>query len=246
MIKGILVLLISFFLTNCCADFCYDLAILTMPKSGTHLLEKALGLVTRQEVKLGRTVLINGKLVLFNHLWPEMDAVIHNSNKLRVILFRDPRDALISLMFHMEEVEFWPGTTENQIDVFLSMLEHEKIHFLMDMPSEVYYYSNLCSKLMEDPRVITFRFEDLVGPEGGGCRVRQEEALKKLALILGQAITTNEITEIALQLFGNTITFRKGKIGSWKQYFSDEHKSLFKEKMGEYLIKLGYEKDDQW
>ena len=96
---------LSFFLTNCYADFSYNLAILTIPKSGTHLLEKSLGLITRQEVKLGQTVLINGRLVLFNHLWPEMNSVIYNPNKFRVILFRDPRDALISQMFYMEETK---------------------------------------------------------------------------------------------------------------------------------------------
>ncbi|KAG6559630.1 hypothetical protein RHABOEDO_000292 [Candidatus Rhabdochlamydia oedothoracis] len=245
MVKRILTILI-FFSISCYADFSYDLAILTIPKSGTHLLEKSLGLITRQEFKLGQTVLINGKLVLFNHLWPEMNSVIYNQNKFKVILFRDPRDALISQMFWMEKQKTWPGATKNQIDAFLSMPEYEKINFLIDIPVGMFYYFNLCSELLDDSQVIAFRFEDLVGPEGGGCRLRQEETLKKLALILGQAITTNEITEIALQLFGNTKTFRKGQIDIWKQYFSDEHKSLFKKKMGEYLIKLGYEKDNQW
>lgn len=40
-----------------------------MPKSGTHLLEKAANLISRQEIKLGGTYLINGKLVLFNHFF---------------------------------------------------------------------------------------------------------------------------------------------------------------------------------
>lgn len=113
------------------------------------------------------------------------------------------------------------------------MLEHEKINFLIYTPVGMFYYSKLCSELLDKPSVVAFRFEDLVGPEGGSYRLRHEEALKKLALILGQAIDTNEITNIALQLFGNTATFRKGQIGIWKQYFSDEYKSLFKEKMGD-------------
>lgn len=245
--KRILILLSSFFLTNCYADFPFDVAVLTVPKSGTHLLEKAASLITKQEVNWGKTYLMNEKFVLFNHLWPQMNATIHNPNILKIILFRDPRDMLISQMLSMKKGRGgWPGLPKNQIDVFRSMSEYEKINFLIDSPVGMFYYSKLCSELLNKPNVIAFRFEDLVGPEGGGCRLRQEKALRKLALILGYAIGTNEITKIALQLFGNTKTFRKGQIGSWKQYFSDEHKSLFKEKMGEYLIHLGYEEDDQW
>ncbi|MEK7339086.1 MAG: hypothetical protein WBD50_02265 [Candidatus Rhabdochlamydia sp.] len=246
MIKRVLIFLSSLFLTSCYANFPFDVAVLTVPKSGTFLLEKAVRLITKQEIKWGKTYLINGKYVLFNHLWPQMDAVISNPNISKVILFRDPRDALISQMFAIQKAKKWIDSTENQIDTFLSMLEHKKIDFLMDMPLGIFYYSKLCSELLDRSQVVAFRFEDLVGVEGGGCQLQQEEALKKLALILGYTLSANEITNIASQLFGNTVTFRKGQIGDWKQYFSDEHKSLFKEKMGEYLIKLGYEKDDQW
>jgi hypothetical protein len=32
----------------------------------------------------------------------------------------------------------------------------------------------------------------------------------------------------------------------WKDYFTDRHKQLFKERYNDLLIKLGYEKDDNW
>lgn len=246
MIKRVLILLSSFFLTNCYADALFDIAVLTVPKSGTHLLGKVIDLIAKQEVNWGKTYLLNKRYVLFNHLWPEMNAVIHNPNGLKIILFRDPRDALISQMFWIENGNPWTGLPENQVDTFHSMPKHEKINFLIDSPVGMFYYSKLCSELLNKPNVVAFRFEDLVGLEGGGCQLRQKETLRKLALLLGYELSANEITKIALQLFGNTKTFRKGQIGSWEKYFSDEHKSLFKEKMGEYLINLGYEKDDQW
>lgn len=185
MIKRILIFLSSFFLTSCYADFPFDVAVLTMPKSGTFLLEKAARLITKQEIEWGKTYLINGKYVLFNHLWPQMDAVINNPSISKVILFRDLRDALISQMFWMQLGYSWPGLTENQVDTFFSILEPKKIDFLIDMPVGMFYYSKLCCKLLDRSQVVAFRFEDLVGVEGGGCQLRQEEALKKLALILG-------------------------------------------------------------
>ena len=183
-----------------------------MPKSGTHLLEKAANLISRQEIKLGRTCLTNGKLVLFNHLWPAMDSVIYNPNNLKIILFRDPRDALISQMFWMGEGKGWPGLTENQIDTFLSMSEYEKINFLIDTPVGIFYYSRLCSELLDKPRVVTFRFEDLVGPEGGGCQLQQEEALKKLALILGHAISTSKLQTLHCSYLVIQKRFEKDKL----------------------------------
>ena len=40
--------------------------------------------------------------------------------------------------------------------------------------------------------------------------------------------------------------FRKGIAGDWKNHFSDEDKSVFKEVAGDLLIELGYEQDMDW
>ena len=41
-------------------------------------------------------------------------------------------------------------------------------------------------------------------------------------------------------------TFRSGKTGEWKQRFTAEHKRQFKQAAGDLLIRLGYEKDNEW
>jgi hypothetical protein len=41
-------------------------------------------------------------------------------------------------------------------------------------------------------------------------------------------------------------TFRSGKTGGWKEYFTEEHKSLFKEMAGDLLVRLGYETTNDW
>jgi len=40
--------------------------------------------------------------------------------------------------------------------------------------------------------------------------------------------------------------FRKGVPGDWKNHFTQEHIDHFKEKWGDLIIKLGYEKDNTW
>ncbi|WP_332694878.1 sulfotransferase domain-containing protein [Halalkalibacter lacteus] len=41
-------------------------------------------------------------------------------------------------------------------------------------------------------------------------------------------------------------TFRSGKIGSWKDEFTMEHKETFKKITGDFLIDFEYEKDNNW
>jgi hypothetical protein len=41
-------------------------------------------------------------------------------------------------------------------------------------------------------------------------------------------------------------TFRSGKTGEWRKYFTEEHKRIFKEVAGDLLIKLGYERNNDW
>ncbi|MFQ5469338.1 MAG: sulfotransferase domain-containing protein [Gammaproteobacteria bacterium] len=39
---------------------------------------------------------------------------------------------------------------------------------------------------------------------------------------------------------------RKGEVGGWREYFTPEHVDVVKERFGELLIALNYEKDDNW
>lgn len=40
--------------------------------------------------------------------------------------------------------------------------------------------------------------------------------------------------------------YRKGMPGDWRNHFTDEHKAYFKREYNDLLIKLGYEKDNNW
>ena len=41
-------------------------------------------------------------------------------------------------------------------------------------------------------------------------------------------------------------TFRSGKTGGWREFFTEEHKKLFKDVAGDLLVRLGYEKNNDW
>jgi hypothetical protein len=99
---------------------------------------------------------------------------------------------------------------------------------------------------MKNPSVFVCRFEDLVGFRGGGNKNLQMRTIKKLAEHLGYCLSWERIKEISDTVFGNSATFRRGQIGDWKSYFSEENKDLFKKVMGDILVDLKYERDFKW
>jgi hypothetical protein len=90
------------------------------------------------------------------------------------------------------------------------------------------------------------RFEDLVGPQGGGSRDAQIDMLRRLARHLGASVGDEDLTRIADNLFGGTFTFRKGEIGSWRQNLSADHQLQFKRIAGNVLVEMGYERSLDW
>lgn len=94
--------------------------------------------------------------------------------------------------------------------------------------------------------VYVVRFEDLVGPPGGGDDYSQRETIKAVAQFVGVEITTDEVRGIQKSLFGGTSTFREGKIDAWRSAIpsSLQHKLFAKiqEKgLSHYLKRLGYD-----
>ena len=253
---SIMLLIGSFFLTSqpCFADEAnqpVDIAILTMPKGGTNLLIKALHLITGEQFSLGSVQSINGKSVLFDHIWPGYEDLQTDPHVLKIIQIRDPRDMLISQMFWIEKMNQWGGgmLPKKYIKQFQSLRKDQKITFLINCPEKYCgptYFCRALARWLNQPNVLIFRFEDLVGAEGGGNQKSQEESLGTLARSLGYDLNWETIEQIASQLYGNSPTFREGKIGAWKEYFGEDHKQLFKAQAALPLIQLGYETDANW
>ena len=167
-------------------------------------------------------------------------------------MIRDPRDVIISMLEWIKVM-----AKSHEADRFLSLSQEKQIKELIEAPDlsmnggypfvfDTVLGVKTAITWMQDPSVLVCRFEELVGPQGGGCQWKQKEALKRLAKHLGVFLREEEIQVIAIELFGDTCTFRKGCIGSWKEAFTDEHKALFKQVLGKELITLGYEQDDNW
>ena len=119
--------------------------------------------------------------------------------------------------------------------------------------------SSQAALFSKDPHLLICHYEDLVGPLGGGSEERQRKEVERVASFLGLTLSVDKIDKLVSLLYGNEInpfgrkqfsgyqsTFRKGQIGAWRGVFNEEHIKVFKERLGQALIDLGYEKDLNW
>jgi len=227
--------------------------VLTIAKAGTHLIEPIVRQITKFEKHKLDFQHIREELLeksnfdnsfILDHIRPDYAFLKKDESDefIKVVLIRDPRDVLISLIYWMEKKEMAWLTLE-QIRAFNTLPFDERITQAIKLPDAnfgVKWFSKEAVEWAKNPSVFICKFEDLVGPEGGGTRQRQEKTIEALAHHLRCSLTAEEIAHIADHAFGNTWTFRKGKIGEWKSHFKPCHIDLFKKTMGNELIKLGY------
>lgn len=252
------------------ADSRHKVLVSSIPKSGTHLVRKCLELMLREKetafsdswkntVRLigskNEKVVYAGKKYttsfMVSHV-PYSDYVsnIINENKYRgIFIYRDPRDVVVSLAFWMEvEPQEW--------GVFPEMKFNERVTGIITKEFQPHLFDtkveNICEYYgqfipwLKDESFYSVKFEDLIGANGGGSLDVQKKIVLDIARHIEFECSDNTINYIVDNLFGNTKTFRAGKIGGWKKHFTSEHKKQFKEVAGQLLIDLGYEKDLNW
>ncbi len=233
---------------------------ISIPKSGTHLLFKAVENITAKKIvfennmqssindySLAKILIedldlcldLHKKDYLHSHLLYSKEREFLLRSKKTIVLFniRDPRDQAVSGVYWIKKLP----------QIFPSFINEsfEKVLTGYIKGVSIAYADWLA--WMNYPYALTVRFEDLIGSKGGGDDARQLATVKAIAKHISVELSEERAQEIATSLFGdNAGTFRKGQIGAWKHKFTPEHKELFKQYGGELLTKLGYEKDLNW
>ena len=94
---------------------------------------------------------------------------------------------------------------------------------------------------LDDPNLLVVRYENLIGPRGGGNRDKQTDEIQKIAKYLGCNLSENNIKEIAGNIWGGrTRTMKYGKSNYWKEKFSNKVMASFNRHYDQYMRKLGY------
>jgi len=244
------------------------------PKSGSHLLLQILNGFTQimpyryVDAEPVRTIKKDGGRRTVDEIladlkrvpegvigWGYVEATEENASfltetgRVNYFIYRDPRDMLISQVFFATDMHEEHGMYEyyNSLPDFGERLKFAITGIDEDglkMVSVKQRYEGVFQWL-EQKNVLCIRFEDLINNRDAALNVMLNEVEKT-----GYQISTPR--EQALTVLIEAIqpkkshTFRSGKTGGWKEYFTDEHKKLFKDVAGDLLIKLKYEKNNDW
>jgi len=180
---------------------------------------------------------------------PENISFLCQPNRVNYFIYRDPRDMLVSQVFFATDMHEEHGMHEyynslpdfgGRLNVAITGIDQDGLY----MVSVKQRYAGVFEWL-EQPNVLCIRFEDLINNRDATLDAMLDEVES-----IGYHIPTPR--QKALSILVEAIqptkshTFRSGKTGGWREHFTEDHKDLFKEVAGDLLVKLGYEKNNDW
>ncbi|MCF8296156.1 MAG: sulfotransferase domain-containing protein [Melioribacteraceae bacterium] len=236
----------------------------SLPKSGTHLLERLLYLTPGVSRQLGKTILYNeitklrkkilelkkSQFLVAHIPWTsELENFLFENKIKTLFMYRDPRDIVVSKYKYITY-----KNTDHRLHRFYlnkkSDYERLRIAIIGDV--------NIGASSIKDDLIkyqawidanncLSVKYEDLIGENGGGSVEIQTKTIKSIYDYLEINISDISFAGISTKVFyTRSKTFNKSLIGQWKYEFNDELKNLFKQSSGDLLIKYGYEKDLLW
>src|SRR5262245_48310496 len=227
------------------------------PKSGSHLLLQILNGFTQimpykyVEAEPIRTITKEGRRKTNDEIlddlkrvpegvigWgyveatPENASFLTEAGRVNYFIYRDPRDLLISHVFFATDMQeehgmhnFYNSLPDigARLKVAITGIDQDG----MKMVGVKQRYKGVFQWL-EQKNVLCLRFEDLINYRDVTLNSMLDQVEKT-----GYKIPTSR--EKALATLVESIqpkkshTFRSGKTGGWREFFTDEHKNLFKE-----------------
>jgi hypothetical protein len=180
---------------------------------------------------------------------PENIAFLCQPTRVNYFIYRDPRDMLVSQVFFATDMHEEHGMHEfyktlpdvgERLKIAITGIDRDGLY----MVNVKQRYASVFEWL-EQPHVMCIRFEDLIQNRDATLESMLDEVestgykiptpRRKALSILVEAIQPRK-----------SHTFRSGKTGGWHEHFTVEHKALFKDIAGDLLVKLGYEKSNDW
>jgi len=187
------------------------------------------------------------------HLFARPDAIarVTTSGFVPYFIFRDPRDVVVSHVFYVTDMEarhvhhgYYQSLPGFNARLKISILGRPDLD--VEFPDIAARFAPYLGWLGQDS-VMKIHFEDLVNDRVAALNRIIDHFLARVPL--SPSGTSRQLILESLEAAINpqrSPTFRSGKTGEWKKRFTDEHKKIFKDVAGDLLIRLGYEKDNNW
>lgn len=169
-------------------------------------------------------------------------------NHIRFIVIRDLRDTLVSRYFSVKYSH--PITSENvsrNRNALTSMSTEDGLRHIMQTVTKI--SANIQSSWLDSDELFV-KYEDLIADEYtqfkriiDHCQIKIEDAR------LREVVKKNSFENRSGRQKGEEDVqshYRKGVVGDWRNYFTDNLKAEFKERYGEILIAAGYEANNDW
>ena len=163
-------------------------------------------------------------------------------------IFRDPRDVVVSHVFYVTDME----ARHVHHDYYQSLPDfNARLSVsILGRPNTNVEFPNIADRFapylgwLDEPSVLKIHFEDLVNERVTTLNCIIDHFLARVPLQ-----TPRQLILESLEASINpkrSPTFRSGKTGEWGKYFTEAHKQTFKDIAGDLLVRLGYEKDNNW
>lgn len=247
---------------------------ISFPKSGTHLLDQILlgfsnvapyakrlhsfyaeyegesGLKRTLEQAITWIKSLSSRDIASAHLFARSEIIQHvcSSSFIPYFIFRDPRDVVVSHVFYVTDME----TRHVHHDYYASLPDFDsrlKVSILGKPDSNIEFL-NIADRFapylgwLDQPAVMKIHFEDVVNDRVSTLNRIIDHFLARVPLQTSRELILDSL-EAAINP-NKSPTFRSGKTGEWKKYFTEEHEKIFKDVAGDLLVRLGYEKDKDW
>ncbi|ATX79661.1 Sulfotransferase domain-containing protein [Mariprofundus aestuarium] len=242
----------------------------SIPKAGTNLLSRLLKLMPNvvpwwtyhidetipgysHQLSSGR----KGQVITAHLPWsPSLLQELEHLEFRKLLIVRDMRDVAVSGAYYVTHMDRshplhdYLNSLPNDDERLMAMIkgvaaEHYPGGQIPPMWENDSYKSFL--PWVDDPDNLLVRFEDLIGAMGGGDDNLQEKTIRKIASHIGTDLDAEQFEHIRSSLFSTSSrTFRKGQVGEWRNHFNEAHKQAFKDMSGYMLIRMGYEKNNDW
>jgi len=248
---------------------------ISFPKSGTHLLDQILlgfskvapfstrlhSFYAEYDGETGRKHSISDAIswldslrpldIASAHLFahPKALARVTTPAFLPYFIFRDPRDVAVSHVFYVTDMElnhvhhpYYASLPDFDARLKVSILGRPGAD--VEFPDLAGRFAPYLGWLEESP-VLKIHFEDLVNDRRAALGGITDHFLTRTGALNISRAQIIDLLETSINP-KKSPTFRSGKIGEWKKYFTPEHKRLFKGVAGNLLIQLGYERTYDW
>jgi sulfotransferase family protein len=182
--------------------------------------------------------------------WPAVVEQVSTRRFLPYFIYRDPRDVAVSHVFYVMEL-----AEHHHLHAYynrrLNTFDERLMASILGAEDTGSEFPNVAERFapyadwLDCPQVLSLRYEQFVDDRRGTLSSVADHFVGRVdTLKVGKAELVDAL-ESSIDP-KRSHTFRSGKTGEWRRYFTEEHKLAFKDVAADLLIRLGYEQDSNW